>query len=284
MATNPKRGRKATNKSQEDTMSDTATEAPVEAEAPAEAPATEAPAEVKDETPPEDALYDAIVAFSNDSDVKALQETYRGVHSSARGKAQGIAMKRAMTDGGVDMDVLGAVLDAFNNLPAASKSSRTKPKVDEATLAAIRLSGLMVAFEALRAELGEDAFTTATEWFGAEAPEEYRTQILKVAGNVTKASTKGTRSSSGGRDTLKEKVADLIARGALPAGSVLKGANDVEATVEADGTITTNGESFTNLSAAARVHRVKEDGTKTSTNGWDFWTFDGKSVGELRKS
>lgn len=289
-ATNPKsrKSRKSNNKSTEEnpvTETDTTTEAPEATEAPAEAPEATEPEEPK--TPAEDLLFDAITAYATNKDVSALQEVYRGVHSSARGKAQGIAMKRAMTEGNVDMDVLGEVLDAFNNLPTATKTSRTKPAVDDETANVIQLVGLMQAFEALRSEYGDESFATATEWFdngGANIPTEHADRVARVAENVNKASSKGIRGNGGGRTSYKEGLADLIERGDLTEGQVLKGANDVEATVQADGTLLTAGQSFDNPSAAAKVHREKEDGNATSTNGWDFWsTEDGTAIGSLRQ-
>ena len=248
-----------------------------------EAPASPAPTADKPVIDHEGNLFTAITAFASDSDVAALQEAYRAVPAAARGKVQGVAMKRAMTEGGVDMDVLGAVLDAFNNLPAATKSRTTKPALDEATVAAIQLAGIMVGYESAKQRLGDEAHATAAEWFANGAPEEHVTAVTKVAANVDNASQKGG-SGGGTRTRLTEKLSDLIARSAISAGAELKGANDVTAQVNPDGTVTTKGETFDNLSAAAKVHRVGEDGKQTSTNGWDFWQFEGKPVGELRKS
>lgn len=284
-ATNPKsrKSRKSNKNTEENPVTDIDT---TEAEATTEA-APEAAAPEEPKTPAEDILFDAITKFASDGDVASLQESYRGVHSSARGKAQGIAMKKAMTEGNVDMDVLGSVLDAFNNLPTATKTSRTKPAVDDDTANVIQLVGLMQAFESLRAEYGDDTFATATEWFdngGASIPTEHADRVARVAENVNKASSKGIRGNGGGRTSYKESIADLVGRGDLTEGQVLKGANDVEATVQADGTLLTAGESFDNPSAAARAHRSKEDGSKTSTNGWDFWsTEDGTAIGTLRQ-
>lgn len=264
---------------EKEAVTDQTTEAPEATEAP-----TEAPAEAKAPIDHEGNLYAAITAFASDSDVAKLQEAYREVPAAARGKVQGVAMKRAMTEGGVDMDVLGAVLDAFNNLPAATKSRASKPQVDEPTLNAIRLAAAMVAYEQLRSDLGEEAHATASGWYENGAPEEHTTLITKIAAASVAATVKGGRGGSGNRTTLTEKVSDLVARGALSEGSVLKGANGVEAVVQADGSVVSDGQSFDNLSAAARHHRPGKDGKATSTNGWDFWQFDGKPVGELRKS
>lgn len=283
MPSNPRNKSAKSGADKEKAVTDTTTD-----EAPAsEAPATEAPAAPKVTAEQHEAnLYNAIVAFGTDGNVETLQAAYREVPAAARGKVQGVAMKRAMTEGGVDMDALGSVLDAFNNLPAATKSRTSKPSVDEPTLAALRLAGLMVAYAQVQADLGDlgaTAHEQAQAWYANGAPEEHTNLITKIASNVVTASQKGGRGGGGTRQTMTEKVSDLIARGALAEGAVLKGAGGVEATVNADGSITTNGESFDNLSAAARVHRTK-DGKATSTNGWDFWQFDGKPVGELRKS
>lgn len=285
MAKNPRNKQAETsatdNQSEEDIVSDTDTQAP---EAAAEATTAEAPAAPKVTAEEhEENLYAAIVQFASDQDVSVLQGAYREIPTASRGKVQGVAMKRAMTEGNVDMDVLGSVLDAFNNLPAATKSRTAKPSLDEATLNTIRLAGLMVGYETLREEFGAEIHAAASEWFKNGAPEAYQSAILKVAANAAAASAKGGRGGGGNRTTMTEKVADLLARGAITAGATLTGANDATATVEADGSITTNGESFTNPSAAARSHRTK-DGKATSTNGWDFWQYEGKPLGDLRKS
>lgn len=281
-----------TNPEQENTVSDTATEpeaaeatTPEAVEAAPEAPA--APAEPKVEIDHDANLYKAIVDFGNDKDVAALQAAYREVPSPSRGRVQGIAMKRAMQEAGFGMDVLGDVLDAFNNLPAATKSTRTKPTVDEPTAQRIRLAGLMVAYSVLQSEFPPEAHTDAAEWFANGAPEAHAQAILKVAENAVKASAKTGRGGSGNRATLSEKLPDLLARGAVTVGQVLKGANDAEATILDGGKVSTGGQEFDNLSAAARHHRPAKDGSGkgTSTNGWDFWTIDGKTtVGSLRNS
>lgn len=264
---------------QEAQVSETTTETTPEAEA----PKVEAPKVTAEQH--EQNLYNAIVGFASDHEVQALQTAYREVPAAARGKVQGIAMKRAMTEGNVDMEALGEVLDAFNNLPTATKTTRTRPQVDEATQNVIRLASLMVAYQAVQESFGEGAnaaHSTADEWFKSEVPESYKDTVLRLAGQIVKASER--KSGGGGtRGSFRESLSDLIGRGDLPAGAALTGANDASATVNADGTITTKGESFKSLSKAAKVWRVKEDGSQTSTNGWDFWQYEGKPIGSLRK-
>jgi len=62
----------------------------------------------------------------------------------------------------------------------------------------------------------------------------------------------------------------------------------VTASVEADGTVTYNGQSYSSLSTAASAARQTVLGRPVNTNGWNFWRFrdtDGrvKQVDELRR-
>lgn len=280
-AKNPRRGNQtpAAEQAEEAEVSETATDEATEVATTPEAPA--APAAPKVQVDHQENLFTAIMAFASDSDVTALQEAYRAVPTAARGKAQGSAMKRAMGEGGVDMEVLGSVLDAFNDLPTATKSSRTKVELDPITSGAIRLAGAMVAFDELRKDLGDDAFNLADTWYQGDVPEDHAAAVTKVTEGVIKGSAlRG--GSNGPRSTFKESVLNLIERGVLPAGATLTGANGAEAVVNADGTITSQGKEYKSLSTAAKDHRQKDDGTFTSTNGWDFWQYDGKAVGTLR--
>lgn len=280
MAENPRRNRRSGNKAEATETENTVSDATETTEAPT--PAPEAKVD-KPKVDHEQNLFDAIVIFAGDtSDEASLQEAYRAVPAAARGKAQGVAMKRAMAEGGVDMEVLGSVLDAFNNLPTATKASRTKVELDPTLAGAIRLKGLMDAFNALRVELGEDSYNLADTWLQSEVPEDNAAAVTKVAESVTKASA--LRGGNGGpRTTFKESLKDLLERGAINAGAELTGANDAKAVVNAEGTVTVNGEVYTSLSTAASALRPKADGSgNTSTNGWDFWQYDGKPVGALR--
>lgn len=243
-------------------------------------PAAEA-APAKEVIDHEGNLYGAIVAFASDSDVAKLQASYREVPAAARGKVQGVAMKRAMTEGGLDIEVIGTVLDAFNNLPSVTKSRTAKPELDPTTAGAIRLYGLMAAYESLRTELGDDAHNLAQRWFNDnEIPADAKAQVDKVVESVAKASA--ARGAGGPRTVLKQTFAELVTAGTIPVGATLKGANGAEAEVTADGKIVTLGATYDAPSPAAKAHRTQDDGKKTSTNGWDFWTLDGKSIGGLR--
>ena len=292
MATNRRKGGKtATDENPEETTAVTTTEPVTESTTEPAAADTSAEDAAKAKAKAERAAIDhegnlhaAIVTFSNDSDVAKLQEAYRAVPTAARGKVQGVAMKRAMTEG-IDMDVLGAVLDAFNDLPTATKATRTKVELPPGLAGALQLSGLMIAYKAKVEELGDagvEADAQAKVWFAEGAPDEHKDTILRLAGQANKALDKGGRGGSGERTTKTETLKDILDRGGLPAGAVLKGANDVEAVVNAEGKLETLGEVFDNPSAAARAHRIKATGKPTSTNGWDFFSYEGKPIGDLR--
>lgn len=271
-----------THPSEEDNeMTDTATEAP-EAEAPT-APA--APAEPKPDY--EANLTAGLIEFGTTGDVAVLQEIYRSIPAAARGKVQGVAMKAAMDDG-LDVGKLGEALDAFNSLPAASKSTRTRAEVDPTTAGAIRLKAVMEAYDALKSEYGDDAHNLADQWYNAgETPSEQATQVERFKDKVVKAAQSGSN-GGGPRQSFSEKLSDLIADGRLPVGSTVTGANGASAEV-VEGGLSVNGTVHAAPTAAAKEFRTNDEGKTTSTNGWDFWTVegdDGKSVtiGSLRKS
>ncbi|GIW99321.1 MAG: hypothetical protein KatS3mg111_2654 [Pirellulaceae bacterium] len=101
-----------------------------------------------------------------------------------------------------------------------------------------------------------------------------------------KKSTKKKRSIR----TYSTTISDLIARGVLSPPVPLTARyrrRALTATIEADGTIHTAGQSFPNPTAAA-LHAIRNAGlSKRSINGWDFWRItlpDGRTqrLGELR--
>lgn len=232
-------------------------------------------------------LYTAIMTFASDHNVESLQESYRAVPVAARGRAQGAAMKRAMSEGGVDVTLLGDVLDAFNSLPAATKTTRTKVELEPVDEGAVRLTGIFIAFQNLRNELGEDAFNRAEAWYNGgdlQVPGNFQKYVDAVSANLSKNSTVKTGGPRGPRKTFKESFKELVDRGAIPVGSTLKGAGDEVATVTAEGKIqTADGSLHDAPSTAAKVHTTK-DGKAASLNGWQFWTLDGKAIGDLRQS
>jgi len=274
-----------------DSDTDTLTEAPVN-ENPAsttEAPAAtngdtaaKAPAEPKPDH--EGNLFAAITTFATDNDVTKLQEVYRTVPAAARGKVQGVAMKRAMAEGGVDLEILGNVLDAFNKLPTATKVSRTKVEIDPSVAGGVKLVALMKSYEAVRAALpnGDEAHAQAQAWFADGIPKEHADHVTRITEGAVKLLDRGGRGGSGVREQKTEQLKDLIERGVLTPGIELTGANDAKAILHEDGGLTTLGEKHGNPSAAARAHRTNKDGKPTSTNGWDFWQHEGQSIGSLR--
>lgn len=292
------RSKKNTTPTEEVTeMTDTATTTEVTTEASAEAPATTpvaeapaapaaAPAAPKPEVDHEGNLFNAIMAYSSDRNLENLQDAYRQVPVAARGKVQGLALKNAMNNG-VDLALLGEILEAFSNMPTATKTTRVKPDLDPAAEAAVRLTGLMIGFENLRKELGDEAFNQATAWYNRgtpEIPEEYRSYVDGVATSVQSNTRVKTSGQRGPRSTFTQSFADLVQSGVIPVGAQLTGAGNVTATVIEGGKIQTEKGVFDAPSAAVKGLHTTKDGKETSTNGWKFWQYNGKSIGELRQS
>jgi hypothetical protein len=261
-------------------------EAPVDP-TPAPTPAPRAEKVVIDH---EGNLTKAMLTFAKSQgtaeDVSTLQEAYRAVPTGTRGKAQGIAMKASM-DAGVGMDKLGVILVALNNLPTATKATRTKVEVDPLIANSQKLSALMRLFQTRSEVYGEEAYNLTLQWADenstAKPTTEQGAAISKLVEQLTKVIDKTSKSGSTVRTQLTETLADLVTRGALTAGSELTGAGDAKGILNADGSIQTLNKVFDNPSAAARAHRVDpETGKETSTNGWDFWHFGEVTIGSLR--
>lgn len=245
--------------------------------------ATAAPAQASAPVDHISNLYDAIMAFTSDGNVEALQTAYRAVPVAARGKAQGAAMKQAMGSG-VELPAIGEVLDAFSNLPAATKTSRTtKVELDPVVEGGVRLAGAMIAFDTLRKELGDDSYNLADQWYNSGVPDEYRNSVDSVVASVTKGSEVKSGGTRGPRTTFSQSFKDLVDAGIIPAGAVLTASDGITAEVTDDGKIRTTQGEFDAPSAAAKIHTTK-DGKDTATNGWAFWHYDGKAIGTLRQS
>lgn len=255
-------------------MSDTATTE--------ETTETTAPAEAKVAVDHEANLVAAITQFESDGEVGALQEAYRAVPVAARGKAQGAALKQAMSSG-TSMETLGQVLDAFSNLPAATKTTRTaKVELDPVVEGAVRLAGFMVAFDQLRTELGDESYNLADNWYQEKSPEEYRSAVENVVSNIISGSVLKGNGTRGPRHTFKQSFKELVDSGVIPAGSQLTGAGGATAEVTTDGKIRTDNGEFDAPSAAAKGAATTKDGKEATLNGWAFWQYDGKAIGSLR--
>lgn len=257
---------------------------------------TEAPAPEASEPKPDYAqiLTDAFVSAStnaaadgslSDETIASVQEVFRSIPAGARGKAQGAALKAVITQG--NALAVEALLDATQNLPrATSGTSRvSKPKVDPVIALAISAAGTLVAFADLTSdpELGEQAATMAKGWYNDGAPDEHKEAILRAAAGATKGAVRRTRSAGGGggRRTYSDTLKDIIERGELKTPATLTCAKEgVTAKVLKSGEVKVGDESFANLSAAAKAVA----GPDKSVNGWSYFLYEGKPVGDLRQN
>lgn len=78
----------------------------------------------------------------------------------------------------------------------------------------------------------------------------------------------------------------LVARGAIPEGGELVGTwgkRTVRAHVEGARIVLDDGESFGTPSSAALTALRRAGSQTTAENGWDFWTYRGRTLGEIRR-
>jgi len=104
---------------------------------------------------------------------------------------------------------------------------------------------------------------------------------------------KPTTPAKKGKDVTKIKLIDLLKAGKIVAGTKLtarppkKGGEYPEGTMNADGTITVEGRSFSSPSSAGAFarHCLHQKGTPKDypTDGYQFWLFNGKRLDEARK-
>jgi hypothetical protein len=106
-----------------------------------------------------------------------------------------------------------------------------------------------------------------------------RPQLSLVPPLDAPARSAGKPRSSLGQAHSQRLLAEMVHDGILPVGARLTARHrgtDYSATVERDGSVNVEGRVFTSLSAAGGTL------SGVSTNGWKFWHFDGRPVGELR--
>ena len=261
---------------------------------------TEAPAsETAAEKPKVDHTANLVAAFSGvvgqveagateltDEQVSALQEAYRDVPSAARAVAQGNAMQAVIEAGRPDL--LPAFIAAITNLPKATKARTAKPTLDPTVAAAIELIALVQAYNSLK-EANTEASDMATGWLTEGIPADHSAAVEAKAKKALDAVQKSSRGGSGDRSTFTETLKDLVEDGRVPGGSKLTCAVEgVVANVRKDGTVSVKIgdelQTFDNLSGAAKAVKLAAGAKNPSVNGWDFFLYDGKAVGKLRKA
>jgi hypothetical protein len=257
-----------------------------------EAEATSAPTEPKEKVDHAANLTEAFTAVVGeveagtttltDEQVEALQSAYRDVPSGARAPAQGTAMQAVIDAGRADL--LPAILASLNNLPKVTKSRAAKPSLPPEVVAAIEGAALIQAFNSLK-ESNPEAAAAAVQLVGE--PGDHAEAIQARAEKALAAVQKATRGGSGDRQRLTETLADLIADGRVASGSKLTcSVEGVVANVRKDGTVSVKlGDDlreFDNLSGAAKAVKEHTGAKNPSVNGWDFFQYNGESVGKLR--
>lgn len=110
-------------------------------------------------------------------------------------------------------------------------------------------------------------------------PESDATPSAPVAAEHERAAAKAA--SAGARRHYEAGLADLIARGALAPGALLRKTyrgTDYEVVVRSGGRLEADGQVYDSPSQAARLMTGQK-----AVNGWAFWTTDsGTPVGDLR--
>jgi len=217
----------------------------------------------------------------SDEEIRTLADAYASVHVSRRGAAQAQVTQHLLTVTGANMEYLAKVLHTFLNVSdLASKATRkVAEEAPEITLGAIILAQ-RAAMESLVVTYDEATIQAAYGW--ADGDEEISDEIKARVERMSKAMVEATRKGgTGTRKAFKVTLADLVADGTLPLGTILTGADGTEASVTSEG-VTIGTETFGSLSKAA------ESVTGHETNGWAWFsvTRDGESVtvGSLRNN
>lgn len=125
-------------------------------------------------------------------DADAVTDLYRAIAPAARGRAIATAMADAARSG-ADGDAVGDLYDRVTATPARSSA----PQVDPSELVAIRLASLVLAQDAIMADLPDgatpDAIRDRANEIGGGVPDADLSQrVLAAAGRAVAAVTRGT--------------------------------------------------------------------------------------------
>lgn len=220
---------------------------------------------------------------------ETLQAAYRAVPAAKRGQVQAQILRDKISEPGANHQAIATILEVMTQAPATKTRApkAPRPETPEFELVAQAINALDVARQELVNSISTDEIRTqaldlATSRFDgtAETSTELTEAINAAAAKAVKAVTVKARKASGGtggpRFVKTEGLTELLSDGRLTAGAELKHGENV-ATVTADGKLTVGGVECANPTAAA-----KQAGVTSSVNGWDYWQFDGKPVGNLR--
>lgn len=220
---------------------------------------------------------------------ETLQASYRAVPAAKRGQVQAEILRDAINEPGANHQAIATILEVMTQAPTAKTRApkAAKPEVPEQELLAQALNALDIA----RATLLEgassdevrtealnlsDARFTGAEEISPEAVEALTAAAAKAAKAVAVKARKSSGGTGGPRTVKTETLANLLEDGRLTVGAELKHGDNV-ATVTSEGKLQVGEQVADNPTAAA-----KAAGVTSSVNGWDYWQFDGKPVGNLR--
>lgn len=228
-----------------------------------------------------------------EASIEPLQTAYRKIPAARRGNVQAEILKDAMTAPGVNHKAVASVLEQMTKAPESKpRATRAaKPEVPAHISLAQSLSALDVArltlIEGVDAEIVAQATALAEASLnGGIEEEETRESVIARAAKAVNAVRTKARKSGGGqggpRTPKTEGLTQLVERGDLKAGDVLKSGERTATVVMVEGVakLDVAGTVCDNPTAAA-----KQAGVTSSVNGWAFWNApNGKPVGDLRKA
>lgn len=227
-----------------------------------------------------------------ETDGAALQAAYRAVPAAKRGQVQAEILRAKISDPGANHQAIASLLEIMTQAPT-TKTRAPKaavPEVPAHVTLALQINALDVARLALVEGVDAEVLTEALNLseaqlqggFSGDTAEANTSFVTTAAAKIVKAVSVKARKASAGtggpRNTKTETIANLVERGSLPAGSELKH-GDLVATVTSDGKLKVGETVVENPTAAA-----KAAGVTSSVNGWDYWQFSGKPVGDLRQA
>lgn len=206
--------------------------------------------------------------------VTNLANAYQAVHVSRRGTVQADVMRAAMSQDGVNMATLTAILDTFSNVSTLATGTRKVDQPNVTLNVALVMSAVYVANMVLADSVTNESVILASSFVTNGLPDEHSDAVLATAQRIVDAFT---AKAAKARTSYSDTLATLLDRGTLAEGDVLTADDDAACAVNGDGTVSIfAGPQNVSLSVAAQHF------TGHSTNGWAHWQFNGEPVGSLR--
>ena len=202
-----------------------------------------------------DMLVTAILHWHGDGGTDAeLQSVFRSIHQGRRGKVMIGAQLAVMSE--LDQDSMMALLELLSNLPTATTSRTVRHLTDdEADMIRERILDCIDPDVIDDDEFLQDAQSATCE------------KVIRFVQSL---------SIGNSRTTYDVEPTDVV-----PAGTVLTGNHKdgvVSCILNADNTVTMDGQDYGSLSAAAGVVLGRNQ------NGWGWWRHNGTLLATLRDS